>query len=600
MSAWTTGTGTGKLQIVLIRFWGTRGSIATPGPSTVRYGGNTSCVEVRSARGTCIVLDCGTGARPLGSHIVESAHGEPTTGALLLGHTHWDHIQGLPFFAPLYGPGQWDVYGPRGMNESLRQTLAAQMRYPYFPVTIDQLGGGISYHELVEGVFEIDDVVVRTQYLNHPALTLAYRLECDGSAVCYVADHEPFDPALGAGGDVRSNRDDDHHVAFLEGADVVIHDAQYTPEEYSGRVGWGHSTIEYAVDVCCAAGAAQTVLFHHDPSHDDDTVDRLLLEAQRRAGARTTVSAATEGSALEVAGSGDGAASPAAPRATTRPALDALCANTLILTSDVQLRSVVAEAASAERLVVLEPAAVPAVDPARVLVVADVDDGGSALDAAMSQLSVRAHEPVGVLAVSRQVGVPVGAPAINDWIVWPASVAHVRTKLRAAILRRACRWMSAPLPPDEPGRLAALRSLELLDTPPDERFDRYTRRACERFVVPLALITLVDRDRQWFKSRVGIEYTESPRDESFCAHAILGPDVMQVPDTTLDPRFADSPAVTGPLRVRFYAGAPLHFDGHRVGTLCIADRRPRLLDATDLRELWDLATLVAGTLQAPE
>ena len=106
------------------------------------------------------------------SQIVESARGEPTTGALLLGHTHWDHIQGLPFFAPLYGPGQWDVYGPRGMNESLRQTLAAQMRYPYFPVTIDQLGGGINYHELVEGVFDIDDVVVRTQYLNHPALTL--------------------------------------------------------------------------------------------------------------------------------------------------------------------------------------------------------------------------------------------------------------------------------------------------------------------------------------------------------------------------------------------------------------------------------------------
>ena len=401
---------------------------------------------------------------------------------------------------------------------------------------------------------------------------------------------------------MRSNRDDDHHVAFLEGADVVIHDAQYTPEEYSGRVGWGHSTIEYAVDVCCAAGAAQTVLFHHDPSHDDDTVDRLLLEAQR-ACRRPDDGQCRDRRQRRSRSPGpvDGAAASAARRAPRHARLcDALCANTLILTSDVHLRSVVAEAASAERLVVLEPAAVPAVDPARVLVVADVDDGGAALDAAMSQLSVRAHEPVGVLAVSRQVGVPVGAPAINDWIVWPASVAHVRTKLRAAILRRACRWMSAPLPPDEPGRLAALRSLELLDTPPDERFDRYTRRACERFVVPLALITLVDRDRQWFKSRVGIEYTESPRDESFCAHAILGPDVMQVPDTTLDPRFADSPAVTGPLRVRFYAGAPLHFDGHRVGTLCIADRRPRLLDATDLRELWDLATLVAGTLQAPE
>ena len=336
------------------------------------------------------------------------------------------------------------------------------------------------------------------------------------------------------------------------------------------------------------------MLFHHDPSHDDDTVDRLLLEAQRRAGARTTVSAAREGSTVHISGSGHGAAASAAQRATTRPALDSLCANTLILTSDVHLRSVVTEAASAERLGVFEPADVQAVDPDRVLVVADVDDGGTALDAALSQLSVRAHESVGVLAVSRHVGVPVGAPAINEWLVWPASVAHVRTKLRAAILRRACRWMSAPLPPSEPGRLAALRSLGLLDTPPDERFDRYTRRACERFGVPLALITLVDRDRQWFKSRVGIEFTESPRDESFCAHAILGPDVMQVPDTTLDDRFADSPVVTGPLRVRFYAGAPLDFDGHRVGTLCIADQRPRLLDATDLRELCDLASLVVA------
>ena len=157
--------------------------------------------------------------------------------------------------------------------------------------------------------------------------------------------------------------------------------------------------------------------------------------------------------------------------------------------------------------------------------------------------------------------------------------------------------MSAPQPPNERGRLATLRSLGVLDTPPDERFDRYTRRACERFGVPVALITLVDHDRQWFKSRVGIEFTESPRDESFCAHAILGPDVMQVPDTTLDYRFADSPVVTGPPRVRFYAGAPLHVDGHRVGTLCIADQRPRLLDATDLRELCDLATLVVAALE---
>ena len=138
-----------------IRFWGTRGSIAAPGPSTVRYGGNTSCVELRSAGGTLVVLDCGTGARVLGRTLVEqSPAGGPVSGSIVLGHTHWDHIQGLPFFEPLFGSGRWDVYGPRGLGGSLDQTLAGQMSYPYFPVALDQLGPGVAYHELVEGTFE--------------------------------------------------------------------------------------------------------------------------------------------------------------------------------------------------------------------------------------------------------------------------------------------------------------------------------------------------------------------------------------------------------------------------------------------------------------
>src|SRR5262245_21483439 len=178
-----------------IRFWGTRGSIPTPGPSTVRYGGNTSCLELRSGSGTLVVFDCGTGARLLGQALVEASEGGPVSGSLVLGHTHWDHIQGLPVFEPLFGEGRWDVYGPRGVSEPLHQTLAGQMTYPYFPVSLHQLGAGVEYHELVEGSFEIADVVVRTQYLNHPALTLGYRVECDGAVVCYVTDHEPFDPA---------------------------------------------------------------------------------------------------------------------------------------------------------------------------------------------------------------------------------------------------------------------------------------------------------------------------------------------------------------------------------------------------------------------
>ena len=236
-----------------IRFWGTRGSIATPGPSTVRYGGNTACVELRSDAGTILVLDCGTGARPLGAALVEEQLSP--SGAVLLGHTHWDHIQGLPFFEPLFRPGgRWDLYGPRGLGASLAQTLAGQMQYQYFPVSVEQLGADVSYHDLVEGAFEVGDLVVRTQYLNHTALTLGYRIEGDGAVVCYLADHEPFDSSLGAGGDLASSGEDARHVAFMAGADVVIHDAQYDAEEYETRRGWGHSTVEYVVDAAVAAG----------------------------------------------------------------------------------------------------------------------------------------------------------------------------------------------------------------------------------------------------------------------------------------------------------------------------------------------------------
>src|ERR1700761_1746008 len=169
---------------MLLRFWGTRGSVPTPGPRTVRYGGNTSCVELRSAAGTLIVLDCGTGARELGNSLMQQAG--PIRGHLLIGHTHWDHIQGFPFFAPLFIPGnEWDIYAPLGFEQSLRDTLAGQMQYTYFPVTLDQLGSTIRFHQLVEGGLEIEDIRIRTQYLNHPALALGYRLEADGVTIAY-------------------------------------------------------------------------------------------------------------------------------------------------------------------------------------------------------------------------------------------------------------------------------------------------------------------------------------------------------------------------------------------------------------------------------
>ncbi len=157
-------------------FWGTRGSIAKPGPGTVKYGGNTSCVELRSVADTLVVLDCGTGAHGLGQALLASSRG-PLRGYILIGHTHWDHIQGIPFFAPLFLPNyEWNIYAPRGLGTNLQQTLAGQMQYTYFPVSLERLGATIRYHELVEGSFVVGDIRVFTRYLNHPALTLGYRV----------------------------------------------------------------------------------------------------------------------------------------------------------------------------------------------------------------------------------------------------------------------------------------------------------------------------------------------------------------------------------------------------------------------------------------
>ena len=260
-----------------VRFWGTRGSIAKPGPNTLRYGGNTSCVEVRAADGTLIVLDCGTGAHGLGKVLTDGSKG-PQRGHLLISHTHWDHIQGFPFFSPLRRPSsEWDVYGPRGVGSSLRETLAGQMNYTYFPVDLSGLDASVRYHELVEGTFELGDVRVEARYLNHPAVTLGYRLEADGVVVVYATDHEPHSRQL-ALGERASNvtREDDAHAVFLEGADLVIHDTQYSAEEYPNYVGWGHSTVEYVVDRTRDKGIHRVALFHHDPMRNDEGVDRLV------------------------------------------------------------------------------------------------------------------------------------------------------------------------------------------------------------------------------------------------------------------------------------------------------------------------------------
>src|SRR5436189_4764804 len=289
---------------MLVRFWGTRGSIPAPGPQTARYGGNTSCVEIQIGDGSVIILDCGTGVRELGLKLLKS---QATFDRiyLLIGHTHWDHIQGFPFFTPAFLPkSELNIFAPAGFQRSLEDSLSGQMQYSYFPVKLQDLSSRIHFTELEEGFFRLGDVLVETQYLNHTAPTIAYRITSDGATVAYVTDHEPFwnspGPAFHHPGDQR-------HIEFLKGADLVIHDAQYTSEEYRTKLGWGHSPAEYVTDVAMAAGAATVALFHHDPTHDDETIKRIQeTQRARAAAARSSleVFAAAEGMELDVIGKG--------------------------------------------------------------------------------------------------------------------------------------------------------------------------------------------------------------------------------------------------------------------------------------------------------
>jgi phosphoribosyl 1,2-cyclic phosphodiesterase len=271
-----------------VRFWGVRGSIATPGPATAEVGGNTSCVEVECGEER-LVLDAGTGLRGLGDELVRRGDARVS---LLLSHLHWDHIQGLPFFVPLYLPHtELDVYGPGWGDGGLAGALGRQMSAPGFPVELDDVPARLSLRELRHGSrFTVGDVAIRSARLNHPGGVLGYRIEFGGRSLVYATDTEHYDcvdPAL---------------AALSRGADVLIYDAQYTPEEYRGaagpaKVGWGHSTFEAGIALARQAEVKTLVLFHHDPRRDDEA----LFALERRAQALDPrVVAAREGAVLEL------------------------------------------------------------------------------------------------------------------------------------------------------------------------------------------------------------------------------------------------------------------------------------------------------------
>jgi CheY-like chemotaxis protein/phosphoribosyl 1,2-cyclic phosphodiesterase len=230
---------------------------------------------------------------------------KPISANILLSHTHWDHIHGFPFFVPLFVPGNsFTVSGPKGASSSLSEVLAGQMEFTYFPVELAQLGAKITYRDLTEGTHEIDGVRISAQLLNHPATALGYRIEADGVSLLYLCDHEPYWENLWRTGaepgqlDSILHEGDRLHAAFMQNADVVVHDSQYTPEEYPSKKNWGHSTWSYVTGICAAAGVKRVFLTHHDPAHDDAFLDRIEANARELAaslGSSIEISCAREG-----------------------------------------------------------------------------------------------------------------------------------------------------------------------------------------------------------------------------------------------------------------------------------------------------------------
>ncbi|HEX2571039.1 MAG TPA: MBL fold metallo-hydrolase [Polyangia bacterium] len=608
-----------------IEFWGTRGSIAKPGPNTVRYGGNTSCVAIYPKGGARIILDCGTGAHGLGQSLMASGE-KPIRGHLLIGHTHWDHIQGLPFFTPVFVPGnEWDIYAPRGLRTQLRETLAGQMEYTYFPVSLEQLGATIRYHDLIEGTFHIGPVSIRTQYLNHPAITLGYRLEADGVVVVYATDHEPHGrpPTLG---DTLVRRpllhaEDRRHADFFAGADLLIHDAQYTSAEYASKIGWGHSTIDYVIEMALAAGVKRLALFHHDPLRTDDAIDALVDKARvllSQAGEAMELFAAAEGQSLELTGPAKDAMT-ANDAARRSPELRSAVAerNILIVTADAALAQLLRGALEFDGFkIVLSSdtrtalAQAEALRPALVITSRRSPEGeGPQLDGIEITRRLRAHSdltlrdaPVVIMADATDGGeVPAGFDAgATDWLTLPISAAFIQSRMRSWLLRTRVRWNKPPLPPNEKERLAVLRSMNVLDTPREERFDRLTRLAARSMNSSYAYLSLVEEDRLWFKSTVNSESTGEPRDIAMCSYVILANDLLVVPDATIDPEYGDNPSFHNERHLRFYAGVPVRGRGGlAVGTLCVYDARPRHPSADELGSLKDIAALVEEELQRP-
>jgi phosphoribosyl 1,2-cyclic phosphodiesterase len=275
-----------------IKFWGTRGSIAVPSPETLRYGGNTTCIELR-ADDEIIVLDAGSGIRPLGITLDREFQARPIKLSLLITHAHWDHIQGFPFFKPAYDPkNEVRIFGFDGAGATFREIMMEPMKSPFFPITMRELSARMDINKLNEMKFSLGKLDINAAFVNHPGVCAGYRIFTSSGSVAFLPDHEPYEFFLHAARGKQLSPEQareiaaDQHAAlvqFLRGSDILILDSQYTDQEYKTHIGWGHGSISSAVALALEAEVQTLSLFHHDPNHNDEMIDTMVESARELA-----------------------------------------------------------------------------------------------------------------------------------------------------------------------------------------------------------------------------------------------------------------------------------------------------------------------------